>query len=906
MPESLDIQNLLQTGYFTTSRAKSPPKPSSSRIDNPPYSRPGPSHAPAGPRPIETASRPRRNGPPPPRPTVEDEATSLKREHGPTITTTSEDEPPSRGDIDQNPLIMEVHEYNPERRFVIIKGKNAEKPVPEKAPETKRPEARAPETRVPETRVPETRPPRERRQSDDRTYEANSRRKDESNLKPDSGYGTDGGRPRLEKRRSRQDLPRIETELKPDRVPEHHRAHSHGHTSRPEQTPDRQPRPYVEQTLSPEVIKHGSSGREKAYHGYGQPQSTRPPAPVHRAQPNDRRFEEGTVRGSSTPSTSKRSDAKVDPVKPIRPVSNDRTNERMNDSRYRGEPVAPRSSKQEKPPPYGRSDREENPPSSKYPAQDLAGRRDDTRRDGSRSSDEQSKGTRDTNKPGRKSIVVQEGRESLPKLGNDDELGVGRLRTRGPTMPLPIPALSGFPDDLPIRNASTFPVTKDAQRPTERPKAQLPYPVDDEPLVDPLADPFETRGNSQYDTLPPVSMPELPYPIAIGPETPLEARISAVPPIPSTQPWQPPAFDPERDGVRLDKLVGTYRRYSEHADAVGVPKFPECRRKHPVKGMVDWLTLPRTDFNICPECYGGVFGDTEYRHHFQILLRPSDKAIACDFGLYPWYRIAFLLTLKNDKPDLRLFHQVATVMAATKNSPCPGSTATLRSWLTIRNPYTRRPIYDFAVCHQCAGVVEALLPNLDGLFIPLGSRSEPTKRTCSMHFTPKRKRFVMYFDAMETTSDRALLEKEAPDTQNLADELEKMTVISECREDKPISNGYWHIMQYLRQFSVCGECFEEVVRPRLKDDNVIARNFYMKPQRLPVATCQLYSSRMRDIFNKACRWNDPKYLESKVIERQQVEADIHNKLQRVTNSGKTDDWIDEEVDKLVQEWKKWE
>lgn len=164
----------------------------------------------------------------------------------------------------------------------------------------------------------------------------------------------------------------------------------------------------------------------------------------------------------------------------------------------------------------------------------------------------------------------------------------------------------------------------------------------------------------------------------------------------------------------------------------------------------------------------------------------------------------------------------------------------------------------------------------------------------------------MYFDAMETTSDIARQEQEEPDIIGLANELEQMTSISECHEDTPIANGHWHIMQFLPQLAVCGDCFEEVVRPRLKDNNVIARNFCSSAQRLPVATCQLYSPRMRDIFQKACRWNDPKYLEAKVLERMELEAMIHDKLAKLDKSRHDDDWVEEQVDSLIQEWKRWE
>lgn len=147
MGESFDIQNLLQTGYFTTSRAKSP-KPyvyyaftseqllttansPPSQIEDRPSSQPPAQQQPYQlpyypliPRPKSAApARVPKVRPPPP--CVEDEEVSLKREHGASISKIQEEEPSSRGDAEQNPVIMEVHEYNPERRFVILTGSSS-------------------------------------------------------------------------------------------------------------------------------------------------------------------------------------------------------------------------------------------------------------------------------------------------------------------------------------------------------------------------------------------------------------------------------------------------------------------------------------------------------------------------------------------------------------------------------------------------------------------------------------------------------------------------------------------------------------------------------------------------------------------------------------------------------------
>ncbi|CRJ86978.1 hypothetical protein BN1723_000213 [Verticillium longisporum] len=123
-----DIESLLQTGYFTTSRSKTPkpyePRENTARIGPPLTQQRRPSPPPHAT--VILREPPRNNAPSvpryvprPPAPTVEDEAEALSKEHG-SLDTASVDAPPSRGDVDQQVLLEEVHEHNPERRFVIV------------------------------------------------------------------------------------------------------------------------------------------------------------------------------------------------------------------------------------------------------------------------------------------------------------------------------------------------------------------------------------------------------------------------------------------------------------------------------------------------------------------------------------------------------------------------------------------------------------------------------------------------------------------------------------------------------------------------------------------------------------------------------------------------------------------
>ncbi|PHH91223.1 hypothetical protein CDD83_1273 [Cordyceps sp. RAO-2017] len=397
-------------------------------------------------------------------------------------------------------------------------------------------------------------------------------------------------------------------------------------------------------------------------------------------------------------------------------------------------------------------------------------------------------------------------------------------------------------------------------------------------------------------------MPEPPQVKAAAVEQPSPAA----PPRETCDSWKPAPFDPKSSRFYSERPAGSYRRFSEGNEAGGCGGLPECPRTEPVTGMTDWLTLPRTGFNICPTCYQAVFAKSEFRNHFQPILRPTNEAIACDFGSSPWYRIAWLLTLKHERRDLRLLHHVTNVAASPRGEPCPGNRKVARNWLTVNDPYTKRPMTEFTVCYQCAMTVEALLPNLAGLFVQLGPGSQPTRQVCALHFTPKRRQFVQFFDALETTSDTAYTAGQAPDIAGLAQELRRLSVGYPCREDSPVHGGLWHVMQSLPELTVCGACFDEVVRPRLDEGNSVAQNFFMSTQRLPVATCQLYSARMRDIFQRACRRRDRDYLEAKVLERRTIETDIYDELLKLDRAARNDARSEKLVERLVSEWKRWE
>ena len=807
-----------------------------------------------------------------PPPFVEDEAESLAREHAPSTSTTPEEEIPSRGDVEQHPVLLEVHEHNPERRFVIVPNANENDGIAAETIEAN--------TSKEKQDIPREAPP-----------PSNEPRKHEPVF--DDHLSAD--RPALNRRKSRQDLPPLDTHVESGRSQRRSRAHS-AVGPRPDGFSAQPSGQYRDDMLSPEYVKHGSSRRDKAYYRDGVPTTA---TSRSSKRTDDRRRDEDPRRKSPSPAKGMRSESNTESRRSRRRMSIDQGSDSHASSYGREDTYPPRSGTRDPATGYKRGDDDATPLATTSKTRDPLKSRED-----SRSSDESVAGSQSSERRRRRrnsTLIHQESERSRGSERLEDTWD--RSRSRGPPVPPHGKPIATTADGIPMnpRSSVTFPIVASTTATTH-----LPYPDDDHPRD--YSSAMHTAPSVPLrDAAPPsASMPSFPPPVVEGSgfgDT-VQADVAAA----ST--WQVPSFDPVRDAIPVDTEVGSYRRYSEGHLGGDIPRTLECARKKPIAGKMDWLTLPRTDINICPDCYQAVFSNSKYRTLFQPMLRPTDKAIACDLGSIPWYRIAWLLTLKNERPDLQLFHQVDNVINGSRNQPCPGTRPAVRNWLTIRDPYKRRVVPHFTVCYQCAKTVEVLLPSLMGIFIPLDSRSEPIESVCSLHFTPQRKRFALYFDTFETTADRALKVNGPPNGSELAARLERLSVLDECKEDSPVRHRYWHSMQFLPQFTVCEECFSEVVRPRIKDDNALARNFYRDPVRMKEASCQLYSTRMREIFRKACRRNDPKYLEEKVKERQKVEADIHSKLlklDKMDKKGEADTrTVEEEVAKLIREWKEWE
>jgi hypothetical protein len=347
--------------------------------------------------------------------------------------------------------------------------------------------------------------------------------------------------------------------------------------------------------------------------------------------------------------------------------------------------------------------------------------------------------------------------------------------------------------------------------------------------------------------------------------------------------------------------------------------MPGCPRPDLISGYDDWYTLvgcPSLDF--CPHCIDSVFERTVYRNCFRRAVpRSLSSKVKCAFST-PWIRLAWILTLQQRKPDLVLMHDLAEIEQTSE--PCPGGAEALRSWYGLRDPdglYVR----DFHICYNDVRKIERLLPSLNGLFVRLPNRASYEKPKCALR--TEGNRFSLYLDKILDMHDKAVATRKLPDPMSLINLVERKLRIRECERDNMLLGALWHFNPSMPDFTVCEDCYEEIVEPEAKKKSEIAMRFNRTIQ--PAygegtgTSCQLYSRRMRRVFRTAVRENDIKYLARKAKERRDAELRLQDRyrellkkarrLEERGGGGSEDDErrLERDLENISREWKdKWE
>jgi hypothetical protein len=348
-----------------------------------------------------------------------------------------------------------------------------------------------------------------------------------------------------------------------------------------------------------------------------------------------------------------------------------------------------------------------------------------------------------------------------------------------------------------------------------------------------------------------------------------------------------------------------------------------CPRKEFTRKYDDWYQLEGIpSFDVCPTCLDEIVRPTPFKRYFKRAPpRSSVYRTRCDFGS-PWVRLAWLLTLKQQRQNINLIYAVAAV---TESEPeCPGSLEAMGSWYTIADEYGALMPY-LTICQRDKKHLEALFPSLTGVLVRLPSSSSRNPSTCSIRTDSRR--FPKYLDLLVEVDDKARFKNRAStsDLKPVIDLVRSNAFKSECKKDHIVLDHTWHYIPTLPALSVCEECFDEAVLPAIKQGSSLAGKFNRVLMPLPPVyensgcSCQLYSPRMRKVWDRALRRGDEEgfaYLAKKANERRDVELDLRRQqvdIKRMLdrnvkgNAGGVDrERLRKELERIENEWADWE
>jgi len=249
-----------------------------------------------------------------------------------------------------------------------------------------------------------------------------------------------------------------------------------------------------------------------------------------------------------------------------------------------------------------------------------------------------------------------------------------------------------------------------------------------------------------------------------------------------------------------------------------------------------------------------------------------------------------------------------TVHNAETTRPCPGKGSDVRAWYRLPDPKTGNHIPNFDACSECVRSVEIIFPQLHGIFKRSGALVQ--ERTCDLN--TQSKRFTEYLKLLDAAALRYDAEHlREPNIQAFVDYARKTSRVRECTRDDMVMGQLWHFIPGLPEFTICEDCFNEVVWPIV--DQPIASSVNRTLQLVPSSThrgmgisCQLYSERMRKKFLEAVTYADFDFLRQAALRRHGVERQLQDKHKMYMNDMAMGMDRTAELQANIKEWRNWE
>ena len=353
--------------------------------------------------------------------------------------------------------------------------------------------------------------------------------------------------------------------------------------------------------------------------------------------------------------------------------------------------------------------------------------------------------------------------------------------------------------------------------------------------------------------------------------------------------------------------------------------LPSCPRSVTSGRFNDWYGLQdHNNFDICPSCYEGVLAETSFAISFsQTRLHERPMERVCELRS-PWVRLAWLLTIQQRRSSLGLFYALADIN--DDDRPCPGDRelgGDRMVWYGIADQGDGVPVTNFAICSCDKRMVEILLPSLRGYFTRLPATHQnggPNLHVCSLRTTSRRA--LTYLDLLIELDAESQAREQRPDIVRFIQLARECAFKGECAKDKSLVRKPWHFIPSLPEFTVCEECYDEVVWPTIRSRSTLSsiphlfnKSIQLVPgENLNIgSSCCLYSPRMRRIWETSIKQDDFSYLKYKAKDRKRMETRLARERKDIMTwmldaDRESSQWEDvkSELKDLEREWAAWE
>lgn len=230
--------------------------------------------------------------------------------------------------------------------------------------------------------------------------------------------------------------------------------------------------------------------------------------------------------------------------------------------------------------------------------------------------------------------------------------------------------------------------------------------------------------------------------------------------------------------------------------------------------------------------------------------------------------------------------QCPNAQLASEQQPLP---VAQRMWYTIQEPQTgAQPLQGWTVCAECVLNLQACCPAVAAGFAPVHPAG-PREASCAM-VPSERYEDTRTMEMLQQIGGCAVTAAlfRRPDLSQLVNWLRsnpprprgggasfstpghptsggQPQVNGLCPRNYPSATLRCHTMPALFEFTVCEQCYADVVKPDVDKAAELARQFDPNPSAMPSGfTCQLYSDRMRRVWGEAVSTGNFEYLRHKV------------------------------------------